>query len=118
MNGYWGQWLDLPASGPLYQAATAMTLAAIVVTQIGNLFAQRTERLSVFRIGLFSNRLIWIGIASELVLVLLITYVPFLQRIFGTESLLCSMSSPFRSDEAHVEETAAPSSTGPYAAPG
>jgi len=26
-NGYGGQWLDLPANGPLYCAATAMTLA-------------------------------------------------------------------------------------------
>lgn len=84
MNGYWGQWLDLPSSGPLYQAATAMTLAAIVTTQIGNLFAQRTERTSVFRIGLFTNRLIWVGIASELLLIVLIIYVPFFQAIFGT----------------------------------
>ena len=48
-NGYWGQWLDLPADGPLYHAATAMTLAAVVVTQIGNLFAQRTESLRCSR---------------------------------------------------------------------
>ena len=87
IHGYWGQWLDLPARGPLYQAATAMTLAAVVATQIGNLFAQRTERLSVFRIGLFSNRLIWIGIASELALVLLIIYMPPLQRVFGTAAI-------------------------------
>jgi potassium/sodium efflux P-type ATPase len=83
-NGYWGQWLDLPATGPLYQAATAMTLGSVVATQIGNLFAQRTEQLSVFRLGLFSNRLIWIGIAAELALVFAIVYVPPLQRIFGT----------------------------------
>ena len=40
-----------------------MTLAAVVTTQIGNLFAQRTERQSFFRTPLFNNRLIWIGIA-------------------------------------------------------
>jgi P-type Ca2+ transporter type 2C len=83
-NGYWGQWQDLPSSGSLYQAATAMTLAAVVATQIGNLFAQRTERTSVLRIGLFTNRLAWLGIATELVLIVLIVYVPFLQEIFGT----------------------------------
>jgi P-type Ca2+ transporter type 2C len=83
-NGYAGQWLDLPSSGPLYQAATAMTLAAIVTTQIGNLFAHRTESSSVFRRGLGRNRLVWIGIISELVVVSLIIYVPFLQDIFGT----------------------------------
>jgi P-type Ca2+ transporter type 2C len=83
-NGYAGQWLDLPSSGPLYQAATAMTLAAIVTTQIGNLFAHRTESISIFRRGLGGNRLVWIGIISELVVVSLIIYVPFLQDIFGT----------------------------------
>ena len=42
-NGYAGQWLDLPSSGTLYRSATAMALAAVVTTQIGNLFAQRTD---------------------------------------------------------------------------
>lgn len=84
INGYWGQLLGLPAEGPLYQAATAMTLAAVVFTQIGNLFAQRTERTSVFRVGFFSNRLVWVGIATELLLIVAIVYVPFLQGIFGT----------------------------------
>jgi potassium/sodium efflux P-type ATPase len=84
-NGYWGQWLDLPANGSLYREATAMTLAAVVTTQIGNLFAQRTEQTSLFRRGFFlSNRLVWIGIASELTLLASIVYVPFLQRVFGT----------------------------------
>ncbi len=83
-NGYWGQWIDLPNSGHLYQAATAITLGAVVATQIGNVFAQRTEHISIFRIGWFSNRLIWIGIAVEVTLILLIVYVPFLQNIFGT----------------------------------
>jgi len=34
-NGYRGRWMDLPSHGPLYQAATAMTLAAVVMTQVG-----------------------------------------------------------------------------------
>jgi magnesium-transporting ATPase (P-type) len=84
MNGYWGQWLDLPSSGSLYHAATAMALAAVVTTQIGNLFAQRTERTSILRIRLFSNRLVWLGIGTELILIVLIVYVPFFQNIFGT----------------------------------
>jgi magnesium-transporting ATPase (P-type) len=84
INGYWGQWLDLPSTGLLYQSATAMTLGAVVATQIGNLFAQRTERASVFTMGWFSNRMIWIGIASELLLISLIVYVPFFQQVFGT----------------------------------
>jgi Ca2+-transporting ATPase len=83
-NGYWGRWLDLPSSGPLYRSATAMALAAVVTTQIGNLFAQRSERLSFLRLPPTGNRLIWIGIATELILIVAIVYVPFLQEIIGT----------------------------------
>lgn len=85
--GYWGQWLDLPASGQLYQVATTMTLGAVVATQIGNLFAQRTERTSIFTIGWLSNQLVWLGIATELVVLALISYLPWLQVLFGTGPL-------------------------------
>ncbi len=83
-HGYAGRWLDLPATGEVYRAATAMALSAVVSTQVGNLFAQRTERTSVFRVGLTSNRLVWPGIAAELALIVLIVYAPPLQRIVGT----------------------------------
>ncbi len=83
-NGYWGRWFDLPAEGPLYRSATAMALATVVTTQIGNLFAQRSERLSFLRLPLMGNRLIWIGIATEVILIAAIVYVPFLQNLIGT----------------------------------
>ncbi len=83
-NGYWGQILDLPASGPIYHSAVAMALTAVVCTQIGNVLAHRTERRSIFEVGLFSNRMVWAGIASELVIILMIIYVPFLQQAIGT----------------------------------
>nr|HMQ52259.1 cation transporting ATPase C-terminal domain-containing protein [Anaerolineae bacterium] len=83
-NGYAGQWLNLPAGGELYRAATAMALAAVVTTQIGNLLAHRTERTSVFSLGWRRNRLIWLGIATELLFIGLIVYVPLLQDLIGT----------------------------------
>jgi len=85
--GYAGRWLDLPGDGPLYQTATTMTLAAIVATQIGNLFAQRTERSSVVSVRLWSNRLIWVGIATEVALIVALAYLPWLQLVFGTAPL-------------------------------
>jgi Ca2+-transporting ATPase len=83
-NGYWGQWLDLPSKGLIYQSATAMVLAAIVITQMGNLFAQRSARTSVFRSKPFSNRLIWVAVAVALAVVSTVIYVPFFQRLFNT----------------------------------
>jgi len=85
-NGYWGKWIDLPSSGALYQSATAMALAVVVTTQIGNLFAQRSERTSAFRFSLFNNRMLWVGIITELALVFIITYVPLFQNFVGTNS--------------------------------
>jgi len=83
-NGYQGQFLDLPAGGELHRSGIAIALAAVVATQIGNLFAQRTERNSILQVGFFSNRLVWVGIASELAVIALIVYVPFLQHLIGT----------------------------------
>ncbi len=71
----------------IYHQATTVTLAAIVACQDGNVFACRSERTSIFRLGFFSNRLIWLGIAVEWVLILSIIYVPPLQKIFATAAL-------------------------------
>lgn len=83
-HGYAGKIFGLPSDGAVYAAATTMTLAATVATQIGNLFAQRTERISVFRTKLFGNKLIWIGIASEVALLCALSFISFLQPIFNT----------------------------------
>ena len=83
----WRPGLEMAASGPLYARATTMCLGGIVAAQIGNGLAIRTERESVFRVGLFSNRLLLVGIASEIMIFLALSYVPFLQRGFGTAPL-------------------------------
>jgi calcium-translocating P-type ATPase len=71
----------------IYHQATTVTLVAIVACQIGNVFACRSEKTSIFRLGFFSNPSIWLGIAAELALILSIIYVPFLQKIFATAPL-------------------------------
>jgi magnesium-transporting ATPase (P-type) len=89
---YQGGWsLGVPdisqKSSPLhnvYLAATTMTFLGIVGTQIGTVFATRTNRTSVFSIGLLSNRWIIYGVIFELLIVGAIIYIPFLQNIFGT----------------------------------
>jgi len=80
----WRPWDSLPDSGAVYVQATAMTYAGIVAGQVGAGFAFRTDRRSVFSIGLFSNRFLLVGIAFEVVLLLAIVYLPPLQRVFHT----------------------------------
>jgi len=81
--GYRG-WLDLPTTGPAYAAATGAALAAVVTTQIGNLLAHRTDRVSLRKVGFGRNRLIWYGIASEIVIIAIFLHVPPVARIIGT----------------------------------
>ncbi|MEY3221518.1 MAG: Calcium-transporting ATPase, partial [Cyanobacteriota bacterium] len=50
------------ATMAIYHQATTMTLAVIVACQDGNVFACRSERFSILRLGFFTNRLIWAGI--------------------------------------------------------
>jgi sodium/potassium-transporting ATPase subunit alpha len=67
--------------------ATTACLTAIVVTQIANVFACRSFRESVFRVGFFSNPLIFVGIVVELSFQLLVVYHPIGNRIFATAPL-------------------------------
>ena len=83
-NGGWRWGEMLSPNNILYMQATTACLAAIIVTQIGNVFACRSSRESVFSIGLFTNRLIFLGIAVELLLQLFIVYHPWGNKIFGT----------------------------------
>lgn len=77
----------LASSGANYREATTMTLAAIVFCQIAAAINCRTQNTSVFKIGIFSNRHILIGILSEIVILLLLIYVPFFQGVFNTGPL-------------------------------
>jgi Ca2+-transporting ATPase len=78
----------LAAEGTVaYRMATTMTLAAIVGAQVGAVFGCRTDRASIFKVGLRSNRLVLVGIVVELAVLGLLTYVPFLQSAFNTAPL-------------------------------
>ena len=79
--------VPLANAGTGYAMATTMTLAAIVFAQIGVVFACRTERLSAFTAGLTSNKLILVGVATEIVLISLLMYLPPLHNVFGTAPL-------------------------------
>ena len=77
----------LASNGKVYAMATTMTLAAIVFCQIGAVFNCRTEKQSLFQIGLFSNKRILGGIIFEVILITCLMYLPFLQKLFGTTGI-------------------------------
>ena len=77
----------MTGTGVVYRMATTMTLAAIVLSQVGMVFNCRTELASVFKSGFFSNRMVLIGIGVELALLGLLTYAPFMHELFNTAPL-------------------------------
>lgn len=78
----WGE--SLSSRDPLYLQATTACLSAIIAAQIVNVFLCKTPRRSLFGAGLFDNRIILWGIALEIMLVLLIDYTAWGNRVFGT----------------------------------
>ncbi|MHB8176044.1 MAG: cation transporting ATPase C-terminal domain-containing protein, partial [Thermoleophilia bacterium] len=85
--GGWHWGLPLASDDHLYVEATTMTWAGIVATQVGTAFACRTSRVSVFKVGFWSNKWLLWGIFFEIALTVLIVYVPLLQRAFQTAGL-------------------------------
>jgi len=86
----WRPGLAMAAAGPLYRRATTMTLSAIVAAQVGNVFACRTDRESIVRVGVFSNRHVFVGIAAEIALLLTLILVPPFPAVFGLAPLAFS----------------------------
>jgi len=91
-NGGWRPGMQLEPNdttftNPLHLKAITILFAGIVVMQIANVFACRSDKFSVFKIGFFNNKLILWGIVFELIFTAMIIYVPYFQKIFNTIAL-------------------------------
>lgn len=85
MNGWPA--VPLAASGPHYIEATTMTLAGAVFAQIAAVMNCRTSDASVFSLGLFKNHRIDLGILVEILILMVLMYVPLMQGVFQTGPL-------------------------------
>ncbi len=68
----------------IYVQGTTVVLATIMVGQLGTLFATRTNVKSAFSVSPMRNKWLLRAVAVELVILLVIVYVPFIQPIFLT----------------------------------
>ncbi len=71
----------------VYLQATTMAHMTIMSTQIGNGYANRTKRSSIFQVGFFSNRFYVVGVISEILLGFVLVYFPLFQKWFGEVAL-------------------------------
>jgi cation-transporting ATPase F len=77
------EWMELRQPGHLAEART-IAVNTIVVIEVAYLFACRSLRLPIWRLGLFTNPWVWVGAVVMLLAQLLLTYAPFMNRLFHT----------------------------------
>lgn len=77
----------LSADDPLYVTATTACLAAIVVSQVVNVFLCRHPHQPTLTAGVFSNRFLLWAVVAELGLLAFIVYTPWGNLLFGTQPL-------------------------------
>jgi magnesium-transporting ATPase (P-type) len=76
-----GERVGFPSGANLVLLATTVYHAGVVMCQVGNVFACRSETRHASRLGLASHKYLWVGIAVEVLAILLMVYWPPLQRI-------------------------------------
>lgn len=84
VQGGWRFGQELSAADPLYRSATGITLATVVLMQIGNLIGRRSDRGSGLDRSLLNNKLILAGVSLEMLFSWAILYFEPLQRLLGT----------------------------------
>jgi P-type Ca2+ transporter type 2C len=69
------------------QTAETMAFVTLSLCELFRAYTVRSERTSLFRQGIFSNRFMQYAVGLSLALLLLVVNVPFLQPIFNTHFL-------------------------------
>lgn len=69
------------------QTAETMAFVTLSLAELFRAYTVRSERASIFKIGIFSNRYMQYAVGLSIFLLLLVCAVPFLQPIFNTHFL-------------------------------
>jgi len=69
------------------QTAETMAFVTLSMAELFRAYTVRSERASLFQIGIFSNRYMQYAVGLSVVLLLLVVNLPFLQPIFNTHPL-------------------------------
>ncbi len=69
------------------QTAETMAFVTLSMCELFRAYTVRSEKASLFKIGVFSNRFMQLAVGASVFLLLLVINVPFLQPIFNTHFL-------------------------------
>jgi len=64
-----------------------MAFVTLSASELIRAYTSRSERASLFRIGVFSNKFMQYAVSLSVVLLLAVVYIPFFQGVFDTQSL-------------------------------
>jgi len=81
---YYIGWAWDPSNPALARTMAFITLSA---SELARAYTARSERVSLFRLGVFSNRYMQYAVLLSVVLLLIVVYIPFLRPIFNTVPL-------------------------------
>ncbi len=84
LNGW--EYGDLDLSQEFHRQAMTMTLLGAITCQMANVFTLRSWEDSLWNLT-HINKMIWFGVAMEVIFILAILYVPAIQTIFNTATV-------------------------------
>jgi Ca2+-transporting ATPase len=64
-----------------------VAFATLTLSELLRAYTARSERISVFKLGFFSNKTMNYAVIFSIVLVIAVIYLPFMNVIFGTVPL-------------------------------
>jgi Ca2+-transporting ATPase len=64
-----------------------VAFATLTISELLRAFTARSERISVFKLGFFSNKTMNMAVLFSIVVVIAVIYLPFMNVIFGTVPL-------------------------------
>ena len=64
-----------------------MAFATLILAELFRAYGARSERISVFKLGLFSNRFMNVSVAGSVALLLAVIYIPGVNAIFDNVAL-------------------------------
>ncbi len=74
-------------SGRSFIESQCMCFVTLILIQFFNALNCRSEKHSIFRIGLLSNKWLLLAITVSLCMTVMLVYIPFLQEVFHTYAL-------------------------------
>ncbi|MBU0758305.1 MAG: calcium-translocating P-type ATPase, SERCA-type [Nanoarchaeota archaeon] len=80
-------WVSGDISDTQYRYASTIAFTTLMMLQMFNVLNARSQRDSVFKVGIFSNRWLIIAILTSIVLQLGVIYIPFFAQFFRTAVL-------------------------------